>query len=269
MNRQTFENFRDLIYDVSGITLNEGKQALVCARVAKRMRNLGIGTHEDYLAHVLDDDSGHEMVQLLNAISTNVTSFFREREHFDVLRAKLREWMEGGQKRFRFWSAACSTGAEPYTMAMAILEELNGTSADVRILATDINTKVLAEAKSGTYPKTKVADVPPLLRDRYFITRHGSGVLEYEVKHNVKQMVVFGHLNLATPPFPMNGPFDAIFCRNVMIYFDNVVRKRLLHELHALLKPGGYLLVGHAEGLTGMVSTFKTARPAVYVKSAK
>ncbi len=268
MNKSTFNSFRELIYDVSGITLNESKHALVCARVGKRMRRLGITRHEDYLKMVIGDKSGNELVHLLNAISTNVTSFFREGEHFEKLRSLLREWIDAGQRRFRFWSAACSTGAEPYTMAMSILEETGG-DCDCKILATDINTKVLQTAKAAIYPKAKIQGIPPILRDKYFISRRGAGSLEYEAKAMLKKMVVFGHLNLATPPFPMKGPMDAIFCRNVMIYFDNAVRKRLLQELYALLKPGGYLFVGHAESLTGMVSNFRVVRPAVYVKEPK
>ena len=153
-------------------------------------------------------------------------------------------------------------------MAMSILEETGG-DCDCKILATDINTKVLQTAKAAIYPKAKIQGIPPILRDKYFISRRGAGSLEYEAKAMLKKMVVFGHLNLATPPFPMKGPMDAIFCRNVMIYFDNAVRKRLLQELYALLKPGGYLFVGHAESLTGMVSNFRVVRPAVYVKEPK
>ena len=266
MDKEIFNKFRSLIYQVSGISLSEEKEALVCARVGKRMRRLGLSCHGQYLDLVMNDESGHELVHLLNAISTNVTSFYRESGHFDFLTTVVQEWLRKGQRRFRFWSAACSTGAEPYTMAITLSEAFEGKDCDMKILATDINTSVLETAMAGRYSKDKIDGVPPLLRGKYFDATSEGGQTVFEVCSAIKSKVLFRHVNLSTPPFPLKGGLDAVFCRNVMIYFDNRVRRALLDELYRVLKPGGYLFVGHAESLTGMMSEFKIVRPSIYVK---
>lgn len=261
MEQKIFDAFRSLVYEKSGITLNDGKKALVSARIGKRMRALGMDSHKEYLDCVKEDASGEELVQMLDAISTNVTSFYREAEHFDFLAERLKEWHAAGQKRFRIWSAASSSGEEPYTIAITLLEALPDEK-DTRILATDISTKVLAQCKEGVYRDDKLDPVSPQIKAKYFDKVEDG----YRIKHNVKNKVLFKRLNLSKPPFPMNGPLDVIFCRNVMIYFDNEVRRRLLEEANRMLKPGGYLMVGHAESLTGMVSDFKTVKPSIYIK---
>jgi chemotaxis protein methyltransferase CheR len=266
MDRAVFNRFRTIVYEMSGISLNDTKEALVSARVAKRMRALGLNDYESYLQCVEDDREGHEMVQLIDVISTNVTSFFRESAHFDFLSEVVRGWMDEGQQRFRFWSAASSTGEEPYSMAMTLLEAAHGRSLDMRILATDISTSVLEHCRAGAYAVDKMAGVQPALRERYFTTRREARGLRFVAKDCLKNMISFHRLNLSKPPFPMRGPLDVVFCRNVMIYFDNSVRTRLLGEIYRLLKPGGYLMVGHAESLTGMMSEFKVLRPSIYVK---
>lgn len=264
MEKVIFDRFRAIVYEKSGISLNDGKEALVSARVAKRMRALGYTDHRKYLEHVSNDVSGAEVVHLIDAISTNVTSFFREPVHFDLLTELVKQWLEEGQTRFRIWSAASSTGEEPYTIAMTMLEATRGARVDIRILATDISTAVLEKCRQGTYSSEKVASVPPALRERYFTENRGAGT--YTVKNSVRDLITFRRLNLSHPPFPMKGPFDVVLCRNVMIYFDNTVRGHLLQEVHRLLKPGGYLMVGHAESLTGILTSLKVVRPSVYVK---
>ena len=266
MNPKTFEKFRSLIYEKSGISLGEQKEALVSARVGKRMRVLQIGDFDEYYSYVVHDGSGQEVVELLDAISTNVTSFFREPQHFDFLGSALTAWKNQGQRRFRIWSAASSTGEEPYTIAMTVLESIGNRDVDTRILATDISTRVLAKCQEGTYDPQKLDGVPKTLRDKYFDRLQDDRQYQYRARDIMKQLIVFRRLNLATPPFPMQGPLDVVFCRNVMIYFDNDVRTRLLNEISRLLKPGGYLMVGHAESLTGLVSSFRTVRPSVYTK---
>jgi chemotaxis protein methyltransferase CheR len=266
MNTATFNGFRDLVYEACGISLGDQKKALVCARVAKRMRALGMNDYDSYLSHVKRDHDDGELVHLLDAISTNVTSFFREADHFDLVRDLLLQWSAKGQNRFRIWSAACSTGEEPYTLAMTAQEALGSGCQDLKILATDISTKVLVHSQEGAYNGDKLSPVPPNLRARYFEKAGDGATAQYRVKESAKSLVTFRRLNLATPPFPMRGPLDIIFCRNVMIYFDNDVRRRLLAEMYRLLKPGGYLMVGHAESLTGMVSDFKSVRPSTYLK---
>jgi chemotaxis protein methyltransferase CheR len=267
MERALFETFRKVVYDNSGIALGDGKEALVTARVAKRMRTLGIDTHKAYLDFLLADRSGEEVVHFLDVISTNVTSFFREPEHFEFLTTVTREWLAQGQRRMRIWSAASSTGEEPYTLAIALKEAGCGQDVDLKILATDISTQVLNKCELGLYGEEKLKTMPRHLVDKWFDKLRGEDEGLYRVKDSLKKCITFTRLNLSTPPFPMRGPFDVIFCRNVMIYFDNTVRRNLLQEAYRLLKTGGYLLVGHAESLTGMMSELRPVRPSIYVKS--
>lgn len=267
MEKSVFNEFREIVYNKSGISLKDGKEALVSARVSKRMRALGIHGHRAYLRFVKEDESGEEVVNLLDVISTNVTNFFREPGHFDFLSEAVKEWLNRGQRRFRFWSAACSTGEEPYSMAMALKDVSIGYDADIKILATDISTRVIQNCLAGSYTKSRVQDIPKYLLHRYFVVNF-NGEVRYSVKSELRNMIVFRRLNLSEPPFPMNGPLDVIFCRNVMIYFDNDICKKLLADLYRLLKPKGYLMVGHAESLTGMVSDFKVVRPSIFTKPA-
>ncbi len=265
MGSRVFQDFRSLVYARSGIALGEGKEALVSARIGKRLRHLGLVDFDAYLDWVKGRDGEEEMVHLLDAISTNVTSFFREPAHFEFVAECMRKWMATGQQRFRFWSAASSTGEEPYTLAMT-LRESKENGEDIRILATDISTRVLEAAKQGRYAAAKLQSLPDGFAKRYFTNLHPKEGSEFEIKEELKRMVLFKRLNLAFPPFPMAGSMDMILCRNVMIYFDNPVRKRLLEEFYRLLKPGGYLLVGHSESLTGLAGKFKTIRPSIYLK---
>ncbi len=242
------------------------KEALVCARIGKRMRSLGIHDYRTYLWYVMQDKSGEETIYLIDAISTNVTGFFREADHFDFLREAVSEWLAQGQRRFRFWSAACSTGEEPYSLAMTLLETVNNPNIDIKILATDISTRALDKCRRGTYDEERMEPVPPALRESYFDRHRDEQGIYYTAKGALKNLIVFKRLNLSTPPFPMRGPLDAIFCRNVMIYFDDNVRINLLADMYRLLKPSGYLMVGHAESLTDIVSDFKAVKPSIYVK---
>lgn len=265
MDRKVFDRFRRLVYDKSGIALSDQKEALVSARVSKRMRTLNLADYGAYCDYAASDPTGQEIVHLIDAISTNVTSFYREPEHFTFLSEAITKWAESGQRRFRLWCAAASTGEEPYTITIT-LQECLGSGVDVKLLATDISTRVLEKCHIGKYEERKVQTVPGHLRERYFTRTKEDGEVFYTAKNSIRNLISFKRLNLSTPPFPMRGPLDVVFCRNVMIYFDNTVRGKLLDEIHRLLRPGGYLLVGHAESLTGMMSSFKTVKPSVYVK---
>ncbi len=265
MTDETFRGFRELIYARSGITLGDHKKALVSARVGKRLRALGLSDPAQYLECVRHDDSGQELIQLIDHISTNVTSFYREPVHFEVLSQHLSALREKGQRRFRIWCAAASTGEEPYTIAITAREAL-GKDCDLRILATDISTRVLRTCVEGVYGEQKVATVPGALLHRYFERARENGAVNWRVCEELRALIAFRRLNLAEPPFPMRGPFDAVLCRNVMIYFDDRVRRGLLGEVHRVLAPGGFLMIGHAETLTGLNLPFKPVQPAVYMR---
>jgi chemotaxis protein methyltransferase CheR len=267
MDFQTFNDFREIIYKKSGISINETKEALVAARIGKRMRALGLNDAGDYLKYLLSKNNDGEIVNLLDVISTNVTSFFREQAHFDFLGDIFSGWLEQGQRKFRFWSAACSSGEEPYSLAMLISDKLNGVNANVKILATDISTKILEKSMAGTYSEEKVSSIPSTYRSRFMHETLWNDKKTFEICEEIRKLIVFQHINLSKPPFPMHGPMDAVFCRNVMIYFDNKVRKNLLEDVYRLVKPGGYLFVGHAESLTGLLSGFKAVKPSVYIKN--
>lgn len=266
LSSKTFDRFCNLVYDKAGIKLGPQKEALVSARIGKRMRKLGINNFEEYYHLVENDATGEELVEMLNAISTNVTHFFRENRHFEILAGLLRKWEAEGQNSFKIWCAASSTGEEPYSIAMTVKEALHNSS-DVKILATDISTKVLNLAKAGVYEERHVEKIPTRYVNTYFRKKKTDKGTMYEANDDLKRMLTFARLNLAHPPFPMKGPFDVVFIRNVMIYFDNIIRKGLLSEAWRLLKPGGYLMVGHAESLSGMLSDFKSVEPSVYIKS--
>ena len=174
----------------------------------------------------------------------------------------MRAWLRNGQTRFRFWSAACSTGEEPYSLGMTLLDATTTTPTDTRILATDISQRVLRRSSAGLYSDDNMKNVPEAFRKRYFL-HEGS---EWRVRPELRSLISFNSLNLLHQPFPMKGPFDAIFCRNVMIYFDRELRGRLITEFHRLLRPGGYLFVGHAESLLGSDKQFRLVRPTIYTK---
>jgi chemotaxis protein methyltransferase CheR len=268
LDRETFERIRDLVYAKSGIVLKDDKATLVSGRLARRLRELRLDTARDYLEYLARDRDGQELTLLLDAISTNVTSFYREAEHFELIGSTYAAWLEQGQRRFRFWCAAASSGEEPYTLAMTLLER-SPQPVDLRILATDISTAVLGQAVAGVYSSRAVAPIPKALLARYFSARHvGPKKSEYTATEQLRQPLSFRYLNLAELPCPLQGPLDMILCRNVMIYFDQALRARLVSEFHRLLKPGGFLLVSHSESLVGLNSPLRMIRPSVYVKTA-
>jgi chemotaxis protein methyltransferase CheR len=266
MEAALFDRFRDIAYNRAGIHLREGKESLVAARVAKRQRALGLHSDGAYLRFLEEDESGDELVQFLDAISTNFTSFYRESDHFDLFGAELRRWIEAGQRRIRIWCAASSSGEEPYTLAITALEALNDRPLDVRILATDISTRVLQHAQAGRYEAKRLEPVSRDRLRRYFVRSKGEEL--YEVAPPLRALLTFKRLNLAKPPWPMRGPLDAIFCRNVMMYFDQTVRQRLVTEATRLLRPGGLFFVGHAETLSGLSTDLVARHPSVYALPA-
>jgi chemotaxis protein methyltransferase CheR len=266
MDHQTFNKFREIVYANSGIALNDTKEAMVAARISKRMRILGLETHEQYLHYLLQKESENEITHFLDVISTNVTSFFREVSHFKFLTSIVEKWLSKGKNKIRIWSAAASTGEEPYSIAMTLLEASGGRNLDMRILATDISTSALSRAQKGIYASSVIESIPDMLKRRFFIVHNQNNDVVYEANDLLKNMIVFRRLNLSKPPFPMTGRLDMVFCRNVMIYFDNSVRTRLVNEIYRLLNPSGYLLTGHAEGLTSITTELKCLEPSIYQK---
>ncbi len=254
-----------LVYERSGIALHQGKRELVTARLQKRVRAGGFASFAAYIAHVQADPSGAAMTTLLDSIATNHTHFFREARHFDFLAGRmpeLRARCQGGV--VEGWSAACSTGEEPYTILMRLAE---AGHEDVRMLASDISTKALATARAGVYPMAKVADVPaPLLRS-YFEKGLGEQNGLARVGAPLRQRVEFRALNLLEIG-SLGRQFDFVFCRNVMIYFDKATQQRVVSMLEQHLRPGGYLFIAHAESLNGLTHGLEPVVPAVFRQRA-
>lgn len=267
MNAETFRFFRDFVYQHTGIALSEDKLALVSARVQRRIRHLALGDEEAYAAHLRNDRDSEELEFLIDSVVTNFTDFYREREHFDLLEAEVQETVQSGKTTLRLWSAASSTGEEAYSMALSILKAKGTAPLDVRILATDISMQALEKAIAGAYPAAKLSAVPESLRNLYFVkeTEKGNAILRADQR--LKAMIDFHRLNLARPPYPMKGPLDFIFLRNVMIYFDVPVRQAILAEVERLLGTGGYLLIGHTENLLGVRHSLKMISPSVFQKA--
>lgn len=265
LDRNTFEKIRDIVYARSGIVLKDDKATLVAGRLGRRLRELGIANPRDYLDYLESDRSGSELTHLLDAMSTNVTFFFREPDHFEFISQLHTRWAKAGQRRFRYWCAASSSGEEPYTLAMT-LHALGGGGQDLRILATDISTAILERAISGAYEEKAVGDIPPQLLARYFQREQAGNETRYVVGDDLRRLLTFRHLNLTHLPFKLRGPLDLIMCRNVMIYFDQELRSRLVGEFARLLKPGGCLIISHSESLVGIESELKMVRPSLYIK---
>ena len=267
MDQKVFERLREIIYETSGITLSDQKITLVSTRLGKRLRALKLDSYEEYLKYLLNPNNNGELVSLLDVISTNVTSFFREDEHFEMTKKVVGEWLAEGQSRFRFWSAASSSGEEPYSLAMTLCEIFGNKKVDAKILGTDISTPVLQHCMQGVYTQQRVATIPPPLLQKYFTPLSGpDGEELWQVRPILQDMTVFRRTNLSTPPFPIKGPIDIVFCRNVMIYFDKDVRTRLVTEIFRVLRQGGYLFVGHSENLTSLKTDFQSVRPSIYRK---
>lgn len=258
-----FRRITDLLYSICGIQMKEGKEPLVKARLWKRVKNLGLESFKEYVDLVQGPSGRDELLQMVDVLTTNKTSFFREAQHFEFLRDCLRGEFRGNRK-LRIWCAGCSTGQEPYTLAITLLKDMAENSRnDVRILATDISNRVLETAKAGVYEPDNFVGVDPSIMKRHFTPHTEGGMKAYRVTDQLRSLVSFARLNLMEG-WPMKGPFDFIFCRNVMIYFDKETQERLVGRFRDILMPGGYLFVGHSESLTGRVEGFSYVQPAVY-----
>jgi chemotaxis protein methyltransferase CheR len=264
-----FEKISHLVYSHCGIHLHDGKKELVKARLSKRIREGNFRSFADYFEYVKTGEGTDEFIAMIDSLSTNLTSFFREDGHFRALArivpALLGEQTPRGKPRLRLWSAGCSTGEEPYTMAITALEAAQGMNAELRILATDISTRVLKKAQQGIYPVDRVKSIPPDLLRKYLQIGQGNWAGQYRVKKDVRDLVTFQRFNLMDP-MAGGDPFDVIFCRNVMIYFDKKTQEGLINRFHSRLAKGGYLFIGHSESLTGLNHAFKYLEPSLYRK---
>jgi len=266
-----FRRFSVLVYEKCGINLHKGKKELVRARLGKRLREAGFKDFRTYYRFVTQEDRGDELVKMLDAISTNLTSFFREEKHFDFLKRVVFPTYSVGEntaglQKLQFWSAGCSSGEEPYSLAMLLLEYLGeNPRLDMKVLATDISTKVLAQAERGVYPAARLEKIPATVVRKYFHRGYGRQEGYLRVKPSLREMVQFKRLNLMEP-LPFKEAFDVILCRNVMIYFDKTTQEDLVSKLYDGLLDGGYLFIGHSETLTRISHRFRYIRPSVYQK---
>ncbi len=259
-----FNKFSALIYEKAGINLHFGKKQLLQSRITKVLRKRNIPTFEDYYRIVLADKTNEEMVQLIDLISTNVTYFFREEQHFEFLKEVWYPENKNNQNIVRCWSSACSTGEEPYTISI-VLNDLLGDPQKYEIMASDISTKVLSIAQKGAYSIDKVEAMAPSMLKKYFLKGNADAEGFVMVKKEYKDRVQFKRINLLDD-FSLFGTFDFIFCRNVMIYFDLPTKEAIVNKMYNQLKKGGYLLIGHSESLNGMKHKYKFVMPAVYKK---
>ena len=271
MTDREFDVFRDLVRRETGIALGPHKRALLEARLTKRLRALRLPTFSAYHAYLRHlDVSGEEHTCFVNAVTTNETAFFREPAHFAHL---LAEWLParraaaaiGDPRRLRAWSAACSTGEEPYSIAMTLLAGLDDAAHwDLRILATDIDTDVLARAAAAVYPREAITRVPQDRLRRFFLRGVGPQTGAVRVRSEVRDLVAFRRLNLQAPAWPLHTAFDLIFCRNVLMYFDRPTQAHLVSRLERMLAPHGLLVLGHAENLLGLGTDMQRVTSTIY-----
>lgn len=262
-----FNAIRELVHRKFGINLTDGKKSLVSGRLQHAILARGFVTFREYYNFVLNDNSGEALEELATRISTNHTFFFRESDHFDFFSRKaLPEIVERNElkKDLRIWCAGCSSGEEAYTLTMLIMDYLGSDydSWSAGLLATDISTRALTAASNGVYPADRVQALPSNLLRKYFKQLTTSN--EWAVIERVKKEITFRRLNLMLEKFPFKKPFDTIFCRNVMIYFDQVTRDNLVRKLRDCLIPGGYLFIGHSETLRGSDASLSYIMPALY-----
>lgn len=268
MRESEFEFIRSLVYERSRINLGPDKRELVTARLGKRLRATQIATIGDYCRYLKSPEAAEELSHLIDAISTNHTFFFREAAHFDFVRTQIVPEMQRRRAterwpRFYAWSAACSSGEEPYSLAITLNEEL-GNAWPWQIECTDISHRILERARNAIYRDDVVAKMPKATVQSYFQKGIGPQAGNYRVRSELRARLSFHQLNLLEGEPPFREPFHVIFCRNVMIYFDRSTQEELVARLSRRLVPGGYLLVGHSESLTGIKHALQMVRPATY-----
>lgn len=257
-----FGEFQRLIYRLAGINLSPAKKALVCGRLAKRLKHYSLDSYHDYLHLLKSGEQPAELQTALDLLTTNETYFFREPKHFDFLQQRILAERQPGSP-FRVWSAACSSGEEPFTLAMVLSDQLG--EAPWEILASDISTRVLERARSGLYAMERASHIPQHYLQEYCLKGVGSQEGRFLMDKRLRSRVSFQQINL-NETLPRLGEFDVVFLRNVMIYFNTDTKARVVERIAAMLKPGGYLIIGHSESLNGITDVLSAVRPSVYRK---
>jgi len=256
-----FERIKKLIYDRAGISLSSSKQNMVYSRLARRLRINGLNNFSEYL-NILERGVPEEWEAFTNALTTNLTAFFREQHHFPILEQHMES--RKNQKQIQLWCSASSTGEEPYSMAMAAVKAFKSFTPPVHILATDLDTNVLAKAQEGVYLMERLEKLPKDKLRQFFLKGKGSQAGSARVRQELRNMITFRQLNLLDETWPIRGPFDAIFCRNVMIYFDKSTQYKILKKFTPLLAPDGLLFAGHSESFQHAADLFKLREKTVY-----
>lgn len=262
---QEFSQLRDLIYRIAGISMSPAKKPLVTSRLAKRLKHHGLASYGEYFRLITAPNGKAELQMAVDLLTTNETHFFREPKHFDFLRQHVHTVRRPG-RAFRVWSAACSSGEEPYSIAM-LLDELLGNEP-WEVHASDLSTRVLEKARTGHYPMERLPEIPRHYLTRYCLKGVGSQSGTLLIDRKLRERVQFMQHNLNETP-PRLGEFDVIFLRNVMIYFDQETKRQVVSRLLPLLRPGGYFLVSHSETLNGVNEDVQLVQPAVYRKPAR
>jgi len=274
ITEKEFLRFQELIYKTAGIWLSQTKTALLVGRLSKRLRLLQLNSFSEYYGVVKRDPE--ELTRMLDAVSTNETRFFREPGQFEFLEKRiLPQWIADADaatrsRAVRVWSAGCSTGQEPYSLAMTLLHHLPPSAGwTIEIVATDLSTRVLETAKAATWEFGKATEIPDHYLKAFMLRGHGEHKGKMKAGREIRSLIHFSRLNLNDEKYPVSGKFDIIFCRNVLIYFDQETRTRYVHRLLDNLSPEGYLFVGHAESLHTMSGVLRTIVPTIYSQMAK
>ncbi len=264
--------FRELIYEECGIELKDAKRSMMSSRLYKRLKKLGLSSYQEYYDYIHSaTDSIMEIISMIDVITTNKTDFFREPAHFEFLKQKVLPEMTQSpefkkDKILNFWSAGCSSGQEPYTLAMVLDQFFSGNTGSYKILATDIAHSVLSEAKRAVYSKEIIDPIPGLYKNKYLMTGKGKRKGQYRVVPELRQKVIFGRLNFMDDNYGISTMMDVVFCRNVIIYFDWQTKVEVITKLYRQLRPGGYLFVGHSETLNGVNLPLNRMIPTVFQK---
>lgn len=260
----------DLVMEMTGITLTEKKRDLVYGRLARRLRKLNLNTFDQYISILKKNPEG-EMIEFVNSITTNLTSFYREKHHFEYLSGTVLKYLQQArrpEKRIRIWSAGCSTGEEPYTLAMTLRETIPDIDSwDVKILATDIDTGVLAKAKAGVYKKDRINGVSEAQFKKWFLKPSDADVGEVKVSPKLQELITFKQLNLMGD-WPMRGTFDVLFCRNVVIYFNKDTQRVLFDRFANILNDDSHMFIGHSESLYKVTERFSLIGKTIHQKAA-